>query len=281
MKKKIIIILMFVCFVVLTPSSHLFAEENDSQNVQLEDEVNKQLEEFDFGDLETLINDDVTNITNEQSFKEIVENLINGEQSLDVSSIIDKILNILFGQIRQIIPIVMMIIAIAILGNIVNSFQSSSGGKSISDLTHFVCVAVVMVLIIALVKNIYIVASNCINNISNQMSIIFPILLTLLTAMGSVVSVGIYQPVVALLSVGVVVICKNIVYPIFLISLIFVILNNLSSNIKLNKFIGFLGSSFKWIIGFVFTLFAGVLAIQGVSAGRYDTISLKATRFAM
>jgi stage III sporulation protein AE len=34
-------------------------------------------------------------------------------------------------------------------------------------------------------------------------------------------------------------------------------------------------------VGFVFTIFAGVLTIQGISAGKYDTISLKATRFAM
>ena len=34
-------------------------------------------------------------------------------------------------------------------------------------------------------------------------------------------------------------------------------------------------------MGFVFTMFAGFLTIKGISAGRYDTISLKATRFAM
>jgi stage III sporulation protein AE len=103
----------------------------------------------------------------------------------------------------------------------------------------------------------------------------------MLTAMGSVVSVGIYQPLVAILSGGVTAIFSKIIFPIFLLLLIFIILNNLSGLVKLNKFISFLSSTFKWIVGFVFTMFAGLLTIQGISAGRYDTISLKATRFAM
>lgn len=280
MNKRIILVFLVLSCLFLTPSSCLLAEDNVENN-QLENEVNKQLENFDFSNLESIVDNDLANITDEESFKEIVMRLINGEQITDATTILDKIVDLLFGQIKQIIPIVMIIIAIAILGNIVNSFQASSGGKSVSDLTHFVCIAVVLVLIIAVVKNVYVNASNCINDISNQMAIIFPVLLTMLTAMGSVVSVGIYQPVVAFLSSGVVAIFKNIIYPIFLLSLVFVILNNLSSQIKLNKFILFMGSCFKWIIGFVFTLFAGVLAIQGISAGRYDTISLKATRFAM
>ena len=136
MNKKIILLFVILCCVFLVPSSYVLAEEDNSEVKQLEDEVYSQVENFDFSELETIVNDDFANITDEQSFKEIVMSLINGEQVVDANTILDKVLNLLFGYIKQIIPIIMVIIAIAILGNIVNSFQSSSGGKSISDLIH-------------------------------------------------------------------------------------------------------------------------------------------------
>jgi len=236
---------------------------------------------MDFAELDDLISSDKLEITNEQSFKEMVSNLINGKNNTDVKTVLGKILKNIFSEISAILPLMFVIIAVAILGNIVNSFQPATNNKSIADLTHFVCIAVVVVVLVAVIKNVFSSTTNAIENITNQMSVIFPVLLTMLTAMGSVVTVGIYQPVVAILTGGVTVIFKNIIYPIFILSLIFVILNNLSTQVKLNKFISFLSSSFKWIVGFVFTIFSGMLAIQGISAGKYDTISLKATRFAM
>lgn len=280
MKRKIILILLVIVSLSIMPFTTSYAEEKTAEQ-QLQEEVDKQLEDFNFSDLNDIFENSDFKVTDENSFKEVVENLINGKYKADSTTILNKVLNMFLGEISSVLPIVLMILAIAILSNIVNSFQASSSSKAISDLIHFVCVAVVIVLLVSVIKNTYTMTTNTINKITDQMSILFPILLTMMTAMGSVVSVGIYQPIVAVLTNGVAVIFSKIVYPIFLISFIFVILNNLSSQIKLNKFISFLGSSFKWIVGFVFTIFAGLLTIQGISAGRYDTISLKATRFAL
>jgi stage III sporulation protein AE len=59
------------------------------------------------------------------------------------------------------------------------------------------------------------------------------------------------------------------------------VLSFISKTIKLDKITGFLNSVFKWSIGIVFTLFSGFLTIQGISAGKFDGVSIKATKFAM
>lgn len=276
--KKVIILIILIS-IVLMPSTIAFAEDDPSK--QLSDEVKNQIADFDFSDLNELLESQDFEITDEMSFREIVEHLINGNYKADSSTILGKIVKTFLGQITSILPIILVILAIAILSNIVASFQPSTSSSTIANLVHFVCIAVVIVLLVAVVKNVYQLTTNCIDNMANQMAILFPILLTMMTAMGSVVSASIYQPVVAVLTGGVTVIFTKIIYPIFILSFIFVVLNSLSSEIKLNKFISFLGSAFKWIVGLVFTIFAGVLTIQGISAGKYDTISLKATRFTM
>lgn len=281
MMKKILS-LFAVLILIFAPIGEVFAEETavSSEEMSLEKEVENGLNDLDFRDIENVAEEgDLLNVMD--SFEEIVESLINSSYLGNDNSIVEKLLHSIFSQITSYLPIMLLIVAVAILGTLMQSFQVGENSKSVSDLIHFVCVAVVIVLISAIFKNIYNQTTNCINNLSNQIYTLFPILLTLMTTMGSTVSVGIYQPVVAILTNGVSFVLGKILYPIFLMSFVFVIVGNLSTNVKLNKFSSFLRSLFKWVIGFVFTLFAGFLTIKGISAGKYDTISLKATRFAM
>ena len=70
-------------------------------------------------------------------------------------------------------------------------------------------------------------------------------------------------------------------YPLFITIFLFTVIGHLTDTIKLNKINSFLSSTFKWVIGIVFTLFTGFLSIQGISAGKFDSVSIKATKFAM
>jgi len=275
MKKILIVLLLILC--IGFPVGVVRAE---GESDQLQQEVDAELKDMDFKDLEGMVeSDDNLNIVG--SFEDVVKKLIGGNYEDNSATILGKILNNIFSQIVGLLPIMLLIVAIAILGNMIGSFKPAESSKAISDLIHFVCLAVVIVLLISVFRNVYKTTTTCVESISTQMNVLFPILLTMLTAMGSVVSASIYQPVVAVLTNGVTVILKNLLYPIFIMSFLFVILGNLSDRIKLNKFTSFLSSTFKWIVGFLFTMFAGFLTIKGISAGRYDTISLKATRFAM
>ena len=62
---------------------------------------------------------------------------------------------------------------------------------------------------------------------------------------------------------------------------LFSVVGYINPRIKLKGFVDFFSSGFKWILGIVFTLFSGFLTIQGISAGKYDGISMKATKFAV
>ena len=113
------------------------------------------------------------------------------------------------------------------------------------------------------------------------MQIIFPMLITMLTSIGSVTTISIYNPLLSVLTGIVSVVFDKFLYPIFILIFILTILGSLTKNIKLDKLTGFLNSTFKWSIGLVFTIFTGFLSIQGISAGKFDSVSIKATKFAM
>ncbi len=262
------------------PVATVFAETNDVEK-QLNTNVSEQLDSIDFDKLNSLLKElqQDYSVFGSDSFKQKVADILNGTYFSDYGGLFDGIVGLVLTQVRQILPTIVIILCIAILGAIVSNFKPGVSSKGVHDIIHFVCYGLVIMLVAVSVKQVCGLTSNSLNRMQQQMSVIFPILMTLLTAIGSVASVSVYNPLVAVLTNGVGTLFTKVMYPMFILTFIFVILGHLTDTVKLKKFTGFLTSSFKWIVGIVFTLFGGLLAIQGISAGRADGLSVKLTKF--
>lgn len=254
---------------------------NSSQEIEeeLSNTVGDLLENLDLNGIDKLY-DDEFNIFGNTSFKEKVHDLINGKYFDNYDNVFSAIMSLVFEGISALLPIFLTIIAIAILSSILNNIKADSK-NNLSQIVNFVCFAVVITIISVNFKNVIVTTSNCLNIMKSQMDAIFPIILTLISAIGGTVSVSIFKPVVAILSNWISALFSNLLLPMFIISFLFTIIGSLSPNVKLNKFNSFLSSTFKWIVGFVFTIFSAFLAIQGISAGKYDGVSIKASKFAI
>lgn len=284
MKKFIIFLaICVVCFFNIQPSIIVSAESNNDLEHDLNNNVIEQLSNLNFDELDYYLTNfqDEYSFLNSTNFSDTIKQLALGEYFNNYNSVFDGVLNMLFGNIKNVIPLIFLIVAIAVLGSILNALKSNNINSGVNDLIHFVCYGVVVLILVGCVSTIISTTKNTINNMSSQMEIIFPIMLTLLTAVGGVSSVTIYKPVVAILTQGVSLVFSKFLLPIFILSFIFLIIGNLSNNLKLTKFNGLLNSVFKWVVGFVFTMFGAFLTIQGISAGKFDGISIKATKFAV
>lgn len=274
--KKFVIFLSLLFVVFATAQSvdlHVFADELGS-------EIEKQIESIDTSSL-----DDITNslegLTKNKSFKDIVKDLVSGNYSTDYGSTLNYLLHTFTSQMGNVLPIMILIVVLGVMSLILKTFRPTQNANGVGEVISLVCYCIVVIIIVSVIKSVISSTYDAITNITNQMECVFPILLTLLTATGGVVSVGIYSPLVSILTTGVSWIFGNVFYPLFVVAFIFVIVGHLSKTVKLDKMSSFTSSLFKWGVGLTFTLFAGMLTIQGISAGKYDTISLKATRFAM
>jgi len=117
--------------------------------------------------------------------------------------------------------------------------------------------------------------------IKNVMEIICPILLAMLVAVGGVSSASVYQPTIVVLTGGIIKIVASLLVPIVTLYFILSVLSGINSSIKLDKFKAFLSSTFKWSVGFVFTIFMGYLTLSGVMASGKDGISIKTAKYAL
>lgn len=274
-------------FIKIQPMGYLYAEQTQDVSKieeELQEEVDKQLNNLDLSGFESIfanLSESQISIFGESSFFDKLNKIISGEFSEGYDSIWSAIFGLIFEDILSFIPIVSMVIAIAVVFSLVSASRPKFKSKSIGDVIHFVCYGAIIILLTTTVMSLLTMTSNTIISIKNQMDIAFPILLTMLTAIGGVVSVGVYQPAVALLSGTILNVFTSILMPLFIFSFVFNLLSNLTTSVKFDKFSSFFSSIFKWLLGAVFTIFLGFVSIQGITAGSYDGISIKTAKYAI
>lgn len=289
---KKLIALVFCLFIIFCPTISKYStfatnseeiETDEDYSEELEEEINNQLEDLDFSSLEDILNSFTNgqiNIFGGSSFIEKLQKLITGEFD-DNQNLWSSIFSIFFDNLLGLLPIISLIIAISLIGSMLQGLKPNNNGKSISNVIHFVTYGIVVVLILSIVVKMVGLTTNTIQSIKSQMDAIFPILLTLLTAIGGTVSTSVYQPAMALLTGTIMNLFTYVLLPIFIFSIVFNVVSNLSNTVKLDKFTSFFYSSYKWLTGLIFTVFTAFLSVQGITAGSIDGISIRTAKFAI
>ncbi len=283
---KKFLIFLSVAFLIGLPlfnGTVAYAESEEELISEIEDNVNGQLEDLDLSGLESILsnlNSQQSGIFGSTSFIEKLQSILSGEFTDNAGSVWEAILKLIFDELLNFLPLIATIIAVAILSGMVGDLRGTNS-KSIADITHFVCYGVIIVLVVSACTNVLTLTSSTLQGLKEQIDIAFPILLTILTAIGGTASVGVYQPAVALFSGTIMQIFTLVLMPLFIFSLVFTVISNLSPSVKLEKFSNFFNSLFKWITGAVFTIFIGFLIIQGITAGSLDTVSIRTAKYAI
>lgn len=279
----ICMILLISLFSIFTPMATFCVE---SSTVEISEDLNnsiiEELNEIDFSGLNGIVEEfqnSSTNIFSIENIKSKIYSIISGENAVSFSSFFASIFSIFLELIVKYLPMLSLIVAIGVISNLLNGIKSKFNEKSTSGLIHLVCFLAVVVLTIGMISSISKTSVNSINSMVSQMNAIFPILLTLMIGIGASASAGVFKPIVAIISTYVADFFTYLILPLFMASFVFGIINNLSDSIKLDKFNSFISSLFKWCVGLVFTLFFAVFTIQGISAGTFDSLSIRTTKY--
>jgi stage III sporulation protein AE len=114
-----------------------------------------------------------------------------------------------------------------------------------------------------------------------QMQILFPIMLTLMSASGGVFSASVCRPAVGFFCNTIVSIIHSVVMPITITIMILSLASNLTKELKIGKFTAFFKSINKWIIGVCISVFGLFFTLQGITAATYDGVARRAAKYAI
>ena len=268
---------------VIRPDEICYADNvQDSQEI-LEDNIDQNLSGLDLeslqrifesldGDFKSLFGEDVVTT---------VKGIIQGTFRGDFSTFMEILLKGLGKCVLDVLPMILTIIAVAIIYSLLEGLTSSFAQKPTRKLIYFATYSAIIVLVMAQVGGIIMLTTNTIGNIKLLMESIFPILLTLTTLLGGVNSSAFFSPLMATLTTFITTFISSVIIPFFIATIAFSIVGNMTSSVKLDKLTGFFKSTATYVLGGVFGIFIAFLTFQGLTGGVIDSISIKTAKFAL
>jgi stage III sporulation protein AE len=179
------------------------------------------------------------------------------------------------------LPLVITLLAIGLLYGLGSNLSSGFLKKSTTDIIYYVCLGAIVIVLITSVNGIIADFRRTIDLLSKFNDIVFPILLTLVTALGGVSAAGVYQPAIAAIGAIIIKIVTATVMPLFLACIVFCIIGSLSNNIKLDKLTNTTKSTAEWILGIMFSLFIAFISVEGIAGSAFDSVTIRSAKFAL
>ncbi|MDY6154411.1 MAG: stage III sporulation protein AE [Terrisporobacter sp.] len=282
MKNKI---LGLILILLLSFTSISFAEDS-SNNEDYEDTkdnidlyIDNQLSKINIDEVEKYVKDD--NVVKNVDLKTYIKELVRGETNLLDLFDKNKIKTAALSEIKTSIKIATSILVLALLSSIIKSLENSFSSKGITTVTNYIVFITVVTLTLVSFRDILSLCYTTIENIMGLVNVIIPIMISLLVLVGFPITSTALNPIFIGGIAAINIIFKKFIF--VAISIVFAILvvNNLTNNIKLNRLSSFIKQINIVALGAVFTLYLGLVSIQGLYVTSFDKFTVKTAKFAV
>jgi len=280
-----IVLLTYILFFALSISAH--ADDtilNREQIVNTETIILDQLDKLDVGNITEImdsINRDLKDYFPKIDYRDYIMKVIRGETTFSFIDIIRGSFSLLFREVMVNWYLLIQIILLSLIYAILSNLQSSFENKTISRLAYNVCYLMIASLVI---KSFFIainIGAEAIEMMVTFMQLLTPIVLTLILAMGGITTAAFFHPIL-LGGIGLIgTVVKSVVLPLLIFSAVLSVVSNLSTKIQISKLANLFKQSAIALLGFILTIFVGIISIQGIAAASVDGIGLRTTKFAI
>ncbi|MFA6866150.1 MAG: stage III sporulation protein AE [Clostridia bacterium] len=257
--------------------------EEDNNDDNLDSFVQTSLTKIDFTSLENL----VSLVQNDyqysfiQSFFTLIQQVMSGEKVYNFNDFVGIFNECFIDGIKSILPIFISMIIIAILYGLLKNMSDRLNNGSVKKIIFIAIWGVMIIMIVYLVSKSIIETKKTIDYFGNFINIVFPILITIITALGGSYTVSIYQPLVLVFSQFIFKIIELVIFPLFYASFVFTIISGFSEESLLKKLSSTTKSAANWILGIVFSIFITVTTAQGITGASFDSLAIRGAKYAL
>ncbi len=274
----LIFILLFLVFSVADVTETAFADS------EIENELNGEVEE----NLNSLIDGNLENYFNElevdfngMGLKDWILSVIRGEQNFSFDKIGESFLNSFKSSLKTTIFSLLSILVLSLLSGFSSSLTAGFKKESTKQIIHFAVYGSIICTLAIMVGDTVKSVISTLGTLKEFTDVVFPIFLTLFTALGGSVGTSFIEPIILIFSNVVLKIILNLIIPIFTATVIFTFVGNLTDTVKLEKLTKTFKSIANWTLGIIFSILTTFISIQGVVGASIDSITLKSAKFAL
>ena len=257
MKRKLLKLLALSLFLLpfllffVEPTVTASAEEESKQT--LNESVWEQIENLDLEELQAYL--DGLDGFSDQSVAERLYDYVTGE-AVDYKSFASAMGDVLLKNVKNLLPAFLCVTAVTLLCGVVTTLKSGFAAATSEKMIFLIAYTAALIPVLSVITECFSAARESVTEMRTQMQIVFPILLSLMSASGGVTTAAICRPAVAFFSTTIVSIIDGVVFPVTLTIIAFSIATHLSPDLKFGKFVAFFKSINKWLIGISISVFS-------------------------
>lgn len=274
----LIFIILFILLLLCKPTSFLGVAESSEGEKQLEQTVQEQIGKLDLDALQEYV--DSLRFFKGESVVEKLIAYVKGAD-FDYAGFGKELATVLFAKVGEILPAFACITAITLLSGLISTLKSSTLGQTSSEMIFIITYVAALIPLIGVLTEIFKLSMASVEDMQKQMHLVFPLMLTLMSASGSTVSAAVCRPAVAFFSVSILSVIRSIVFPLTITVIVFSMAGKLTKDLKIGKFTAFFKSINKWIIGVCVSVFGIFFTLQGITAATYDGVVRRAAKYAI
>lgn len=282
MKKIFISIILFL--ILLTNLSFAKEEILENDDSSLIEQTTEQIMEttqktLGISDFLKEANKYTQNIYGNINLGDIFSNIIKGKYK---TNFIKSTIFTLFGKdVKESFRLMFNVLIIIIIHSVMKEIIENLGNNSSAKIAYFVQYLMIVTLVIQSFVSVLNITKEAIDNLSNFMNLLIPLLTTLILTTGCISISNIFQPTLIFLSSMLGNFFNNFLMPVLLMSITFSIISNISDKVQLDKLSKFFKSSIVWILGILLTVFTCLISVEGTLSSSVDALTAKTTKAAV
>lgn len=283
MKKNFLEILLMI-LIIISSFTISFGNEKESEDYKdtkknIDRYMDRQLEKLNLDDIQEYIKE--SDVIEQGNIKTFFKDIISGEKTILDLFDKDSIKVLLFDELKSSLKVASIIIVLALLSSVLKSLDNSFSSGAVSQIITYIIFITMVSLTLVGFKDVLEICNNTIDSTVGLMKVIMPVLITLLVLIGFPITSTVLNPIFIGGVTFINIIFKKFLFVSIALAFAILVVNNLSKSIKLKKLSSFIKQINIVSIGAMFTIYLGLVSMQGLYVKSVDNFAVKTTKYAI
>ena len=268
-----IILVSIVCFL---PKN---AERAYADDVGIS--VEETLDSIDLSAFDELLRELGENNGFVYGIRKTVEDILEGKNVFDFSYFLSLLGEVFLGELKNTAPHLIAILVIGILFGLLKNTTFGFSKVDVTKVTYVVCYGSIIAVLAHLAATSVVETKQAIGFLQKMADGCFPVLITLVAAVGGTTSGAVFHPLVLTFGAVLLQFVTTAVIPLFSAALVFGLVGQFTDAFKLDKLAKTIRTFCFWSLGAIFGLFSTLLAAEGIVGANMDGLAARGAKFAL
>lgn len=215
----------------------------------------------------------------ERDFGETLIGIAKGELTIDGSAILSKIFELLFSSISESAAALLSALAPIVLYSVLGGMETGGRLGRMRTPARLTVLLITSLMLSTNIANMLRLCAETVGKLSSCMQSIFPVLLTIMSAAGSVNSSTLLKPALVAACGTMTAIITHVSLPLAGGAATLSVAGSISPRFSLSRLCGLLRKAAAWTLGMAITVFIGVTSVSGLTGASLDGVMLRSAKY--